>query len=108
MDVFFADEGMADVCASERKMRRAFGAMRAQRLALRLQQLRVAASLADMRLFTRRCHAMTGDLRGCVAVDLDGPYRLLFRPISANGSAVSLADWSAITAVVVERVVDYH
>ncbi len=108
VDVFFGDEWLADVCESEREMRRAFGLVRAKRLGVRLQQLRVAETLADIRLITTRCHELTGDLRGYLALDLDGPYRLLFRPLDGSRLPVQAQDWSVIRAVLIERIEDYH
>jgi len=108
VDIFFSDESLADVCGPEREMRRAFGPLRARRLGVRLQQLRVAETLADIRLVTTRCHELTGDLHGYLALDLDGPYRLLFRPLDGAGQPVRAQDWSAIRAVSVERIEDYH
>lgn len=89
-------------------MRRAFGLVRAKRLGVRLQQLRVAETLADIRLVTTRCHELTGDLRGHLALDLDGPYRLLFHPLDDSGQPVRAQDWSIIRAVLIERIENYH
>jgi toxin HigB-1 len=108
VDVFFGDEWLADVCGSEREMRRAFGLVRAKRLGVRLQQLRVAETLADIRLVTTRCHELTGDLRGYIALDLDGPYRLLFRPLDGFGQPVRAQDWSVVWAVLIDRIENYH
>jgi len=108
VDVFFGDKWLADVCGSEREMRRAFGLVRAKRLGVRLQQLRVAETLADIRLITTRCHELTGDLRGYLALDLDGPYRLLFRALDGSGIPGRAQNLSLVRAVLVERIEDYH
>lgn len=108
MDLFFVDERLADVCASEREMKRMFGPLRARRLGVRLQQLRVAETLADLRLVTNRCHKLTRDLRGYLALDLDGPYRLLFRALDAEGRPTCPDDWSNVRAVLIDRIENYH
>lgn len=63
-----------------------------------------------MRALPGRCHALTGDLRGQFALDLDGPYRLIFEPahdplpVDGNGAL----DWSRVTAIRILRIGDYH
>lgn len=86
-----------------------YGPERAKKLEMRLAQLRLADRLADLRSMPGRCHPLTGDLAGLLSLDLDGPYRLLFRPAGANsgrpgGTGV---DWSA-DAVVVVGIADTH
>ena len=62
-----------------------------------------------MRSLPGRCHELTGDLAGCLSLDLDHPYRLLIRPAeqTAPGPGGGL-DWSAVESVVVIDIVDYH
>lgn len=108
MEVFFASHRLAETCASAKKLHREFGAIRAKRIMVRLQQLRVADTLADLREVTSRVHELTGDLEGLIALDLDGPFRLLVEPtewITTKGGGL---DWEAVKAVVVRQIVDYH
>lgn len=106
MDVFFADRRFAEKCASRKTLRRWLGTERAKRLEVRLQQLRQAEDLAAMRQVTTRIHALTGDRAGLVALDLDGPYRLLIEPIPPEG--VETWSWADVRQVLVHEVVDYH
>lgn len=108
MEVFYADRKLAAVCASMAKMTRTFGTVRARRVAMRLQQLRVAETLAELRLATGRCHELTKERKNCLALDLDGPYRLVFEPVEWAADIRGNLDWSAVRAVVVLEVVDYH
>jgi toxin HigB-1 len=108
VDVYFVDRQLAEVCASERAMRRKFGVVRAKRLAARLQQLRVADNLQDLTTVTTRCHELKGDLAGVLALDLDGPYRLLFEPVNWDVDDQNQLDWLAVKAVAITGVVDYH
>lgn len=89
-------------------MTRTFGQVRARRIAVRLQQLRVAETLAEIRLVTSRCHELTADRSGQLALDLDGPYRLLFEPVEWVVDGHGKLDWTAVRAVVVLEIVDYH
>lgn len=108
MDVYYLGHKLADVCASERRMIRAYGPIRAKRLGARLQQLRVAETLQDLTLVTNRCHELKGDRAGTLALDLDGPYRLLFEPVSWITDGQGRLDWSAVKAVVITEIIDYH
>ncbi|MFK0194235.1 hypothetical protein [Kitasatospora sp. NPDC090308] len=109
MRVDFADARLRDTCASDKAMVRAFGAVRARRLQLRLQHLRVAETLAELRDLGGRPHELTGDFKGSIAVSLDGPYRLVMRPLDANGDVIEPPiDWGSVKAVVIDGVVDYH
>jgi proteic killer suppression protein len=108
VEVLFQNRRLADTCASDIKMQGAFGKVRAKRIQLRLAQLRAAETLEDMRILAGRCHLLTGDRKGCLAVDLDGPYRLIFKPaewIEKNSGGL---DWLAVQSVVVLEITDYH
>ncbi len=105
MEVAFASERLRDLVASERALVRAYGKACARRIGQRLQQLRVAETLADLRLMSGRCHELTGDRAGCLALDLVHPLRLVFEPAARLPGAM---DWSLITSVIVIEIVDYH
>jgi proteic killer suppression protein len=109
MEVLYANTRLATTMSREKDMVRAYGAVRARRIQLRLQQLRVAETLAEARQLTGRVHELTGDLRGVVAMDLDGPYRLLLRPVDERGEIMPPpVDWDAARCVVIDGVRDYH
>ena len=108
MEVGYASQRLANTCASSKKLIREFGQVRAKRIMVRLQQLRVADTLADLRLVTTRVHELTGDLKGSIALDLDGPFRLLFEPVDWITNEQGGLDWSAVDSVVVTQVIDYH
>ncbi|MCQ8195471.1 type II toxin-antitoxin system RelE/ParE family toxin [Streptomyces rugosispiralis] len=109
MRVHFANARLRDTCASDKAMVREYGAVRARRLQLRLQHLRVAETLAELRVLGGRPHELTGDRKGAIAVCLDGPYRLVMRPLDAEGNVIEPPiDWASVHAVVIDGVVDYH
>lgn len=109
MEVSFDDADLAKTCGNEREMLRKYGAVRAKKLQLRLKTLRSAETLEDMRNLPGRCHELVGDRAGELSLDLDHPYRLLFRPaddvLPRPGGGL---DWSAVRAVVVLGIVDTH
>jgi proteic killer suppression protein len=108
VEVLIADRKLADVCASDRQMRASYGVVRAKRVQLRLTQLRVAETLEDVRTMAGRCHELTGDLRGHLALDLDGAYRLIFKPTEWIEKPSGGLDWQAVRSVVVTEITDYH
>jgi proteic killer suppression protein len=109
MEVLFSDRKLRVICASDRQMRAAFGQIRARKIQQRLVQLRAAETLEDLRLLAPgRCHQLTGDLHGHLALHLDGPYRLIFKPAMWVETSSGGLDWQAVQTVVVTEIVDYH
>ena len=109
MGVAFDDRALGEMCESEKELRKRCGTVRAKKIQTRIQQLRAAATLEDMRSLPGHCHELTADRAGQLAVDLDQPYRLLFRPRDETdpGPGGGL-DWTRVTAVVVTSIEDYH
>jgi toxin HigB-1 len=108
VEILFSNSRLRDICASEREMQRKFGSVRARKVAQRLQQLRVAETLEDVRIMAGHCHLLTGDRKGHLALDLEGPYRLIFQPSVWTQDNRGGLDWSAVQSVVVLEIVDYH
>lgn len=92
------------------EVRKVHGDVMANRISLRLQQMKAARSLDDLRNLPGRWHELTGDLKDSLACDLVGPQRLIFRPTveppprRVDGSL----DWSAVESVTVSDIGDYH
>lgn len=111
MDISFATSKLAKECNDQALLVRRQGPRRAKLIRRRLDQLRFAVTLAEVRTLPQtRCHELTGDLAGKLAVDLDDPYRLLFEPSNdpipqkPDGGL----DWAHVTAVRILGVEDYH
>ncbi len=94
-------------------MIKAYGHRRAELLKVIMTQLRAAPNLgvfAPPYSPPRRCHALKGNKKGQLSVDLDHPYRLLFKPINdpiptrPDGGL----DWSNVTAIAIKGVEDTH
>jgi proteic killer suppression protein len=90
---------------------RTYGSRRAGLIRRRLDELRAASSLQDIRYLPQaRCHELKGSKEGELSVDLDHPYRLLFRP--ANEPIPQKADggldWANVTAIEIIGVEDTH
>ena len=93
-----------------KRLVRAHNNQRAKLIRRRLDDLRAALSLEVMRNWPGRCHELKGDRTGQLSLDLDGPYRLLFRPAhepppeKPDGGL----DWKQVAAVIIVGVVDTH
>lgn len=110
MDIVFADSEEAVNWNDSRRVLRRHNAQRAKLIRRRLDDLRAAPSLQVMRTLPGRCHELKGERAGQLSVDLDGPYRLIFKP-AHNPAPMKLdggLDWEQVTAIVLLGVVDTH
>ncbi|MDP2370673.1 hypothetical protein [Rhodoferax sp.] len=106
----FATTKLRKVLSDEREMERRYGQL-AKPLKSRLSVLRRARNLADVPTVPpERCHQLSQERDEQFAVDLRHPHRLVFVvdndpvPRKADGGI----DLSAVTAIRVVDVVDYH
>ena len=113
MDLRFAASKLEKECNDHRLLQRRHGIRRAQLLANRLAVLASAVSLSDLWPPYRgpmRCHELTGDRAGQLSIDLDQPYRLVFKPdhdplpIRPEGGL----DWSRVTRLLILEIADTH
>ena len=92
-------------------MRAKLGLRNAASLKQRIAELKAAETLEDMRsLPAARCHELSQNRDGQLAVNLIHPKRLIFEPDDnpvlkkPNGGL----DWENVTRITVLEVVDYH
>ncbi len=111
MEVGFATKSMQKRCSEEKAMQEQWGRKTTLKLKQRLMELRAATTLQDIRRTPpARCHELKGNRKGQLSVDLNHPYRLIFKPDHSplprrkDGGL----DWDSITKVVVIEVVDTH
>ncbi len=83
----------------------------AEKLKARLEDLHAAPSLEEIgHLPPARCHELTGNRSGQLAICLHGPHRLIFVPAhdpipkKDDGGL----DWSQVTTVNIISIEDYH
>ena len=111
MEVFFRHRKLQKQCNSENDMLRVFGKQRAEKLKIRLAQLRSVANVAQIPTTPPpRRHELSGNRQGQISVDLDHPYRLVFIP--ANDPVPTKPDGgldlTQVTAVEILEIVDPH
>lgn len=111
MEIVFQSAKLEKECNDYRLLVRRHGQERAKRLRRRLDDIRAAETLEDLRkLPQNRCHELKGNRAGQLSVDLDHPYRLIFVPVNdpmmykPDGGL----DWTKVTAVVIIGVEDTH
>jgi plasmid maintenance system killer protein len=110
LDITFASAKLQKTCNNERKLVKQYGIDRARRLRRRLDDLRAAETLEDMRYIPGRCHELKGDRAGQLSLDLDHPYRLIFSPAHDPVPCKSDGglDWTHVSAVIILGVEDTH
>ncbi len=89
------------------------GPRRAKKLMVVMASLRAAPNLgvlAPPYSPPNRCHELTGKLKGVLSVDLDHPYRLLFKPVNDPMPMKDEGglDWSKVTEIEIQGVKDTH
>ena len=111
MNITFINTKLQKCCNSATEIKKHFGHEAAKALMRRLDDLRAAASLEEMRSLTGNCHQLKGDRQGQIAISLRGQNRLVFipnhnpLPVCADGSL----DWSKVTSIqIIEVNINYH
>lgn len=110
MDLSFANRKLQKECESTSALTRAHGMAAARKLMARLADLTAAASLEEMRQLPGRCHELSGDRKGQLAIDLTGGKRLVFEP-AANPPPQKEdggLDWEGVDAIRIIEIIDYH
>jgi plasmid maintenance system killer protein len=93
-----------------REMLKSFGQL-AIKIKMRLKNLKDADNLAVMRTIpAARCHELTGDRKGELAVDVSGNYRMIFEP---NHEPIQQKvdgglNWELVNKIQINEIEDYH
>jgi proteic killer suppression protein len=110
LNIVFISKKLENESNDSRLLTRRHGSDRAARIRRRLDDLRAAATLEDMRDLPGRCHELKGTRSGQLSLDLDHPYRLVFEP--ADSPVPTKPDgglcWPDIRSIRIIGVVDTH
>ena len=111
MDILFKTNKFEKQCNNQVLLVRTYGPQYAKLIRRRLDELLAANFLEEIRYLPQaRCHELKGNHAGKLSVDLEHPYRLLFR--SANKPTPQKGDggldWAGVTAVEIIGVEDTH
>lgn len=111
LEVCFTTKKLQKVCNSDKDLVRRHGPRRAKLIRECLDDLAAIDRLLDIKKIPHhRCHELAGNRKGDFSMDLDHPYRLIFRPShdpipeKEDGGI----DWSRVSAIVVAGVENTH
>lgn len=110
MDIVYKNDKLKEECNNQRILEKKHGQKRAKRIRRRLDDLRAADVLENMRDLPGRCHELLYNRSGQLSLDLDHPYRLIFEPADEpiptklDGGI----DWIKVVAVRILGVEDTH
>ena len=110
MELSYKTRKLEKQLTDPKEMAKAFGQL-ARKVNQRVKELADADTLAIMRtLPAARCHELTGNRKGELAVDISGNYRLIFEP---NHSPIPQKedgglDWDEVTKIQINQITDYH
>jgi toxin HigB-1 len=111
MDIQFNTQKLAKACNTQRTREREWGERCAKILGQRLDDLRAAVTLDDMRGVPGGCEEYRHRKDHIFTMDLDGGRRLFFMPgnerlpLLPDGKSV---DWTKVTAILITDVRDPH
>ncbi len=110
MLILFAQRRLEKECNNHSLLVKRYGSLQAKKIQERLADLRAVGVLEVMRTLPGRCHELTGNFKGFLAVDLVQPTRLIFEaannpvPTKPDGGL----DWSKVTEIRIINIEDYH
>ena len=111
MEILFDRNKLKKEFNNEGLLIRSHGALRSRKVQRRLAQLSAAEKLEDLRNTPGRCHELKGDRGGQLSLDLDHPYRLIFKPAD-NPPAIKEddggIDWKRVMKITILGVEDTH
>jgi len=110
MEITFRDKKLGKLVNDDRKLDREMGKLRADKIRLRLNQLRDANTLEDVRHLAGNYHELLHNRKGQWGCDLDQPFRLIFtpheEPIPTNLHGQYI--WLEIKGIEVIEIINYH
>lgn len=110
MNLTFSEKTLKKVANNDRKLDYEFGTLRGRLIKLRLDAMRAADNLEELRHVPGNFHELTGNRKGQWACSLDQPYRLIFEPhedpIPTDDDGKYI--WLDIKGVDVTEIVNYH
>lgn len=110
MNLTFSNKKLLKSANDDSHAKKQLGPKRAQLFKQRLDDLRAAQTLEDVRHLSGRYHELKENRKGQWACDLDHPYRLIFtpheHPIPTNKDGQYL--WIDIKGIEIIEIRDYH
>lgn len=110
MEILFDDKRLNKIVNDMKSLRKAYGQINAKLIRRRLDDLRAAKTLEDVKHLPGKYHELGENRKGQFGVHIEEPYRLIFAPnqnplpVKENGALC----WSSITCIRVIEITDYH
>ena len=110
MEITYKSRKLEKQLTDPREMLKSFGQL-AVKIKMRLKNLKDVDNLAVMRTIpAARCHELTGDRKGELAVDVSGNYRMIFEP---NHEPIPQKvhgglNWELVNKIQINEIEDYH
>jgi len=109
VEISFKTKKLEKQCNEDKEMLKIHGPERARKLKIRLDDLRASPNLQSMKYLPGRSHELKGNRAGELAIDLDHPYRLIFKPVGEHiYKKDGGLDWNLVTSIIVISIEDYH
>lgn len=99
MDIKFANKQIEKICSTRSAAVKEIGSTRAKNLFMRLNQIKTANAVEELKLLPGKFHELHGDRIGQWACNLDANWRLVFTPRT---------DKYATVIAEIEGIIDYH
>lgn len=110
MDILFGNNKLEKYANNDREGNKKLGVIRFKIYKRRLDQIRAAKNLEDLRYVPGKFHELKENRKGEWACDLDQPYRLIFtpqeNPIPTDNDGKFI--WVEIEGVEIIEIQDYH
>lgn len=108
MDIEFKSNRIMKLCTKRKKARKKLGADIARSLIQRLYDLQAFDSLKEVPTTPPfRRHKLYGNYEGFFAVNIKGPYRIVFKPIIDDNTSEDKS-LSEVKKIKIWEVTDYH
>jgi proteic killer suppression protein len=107
MEITFQNTKFEKLFNSFPSLQRTYGKVGAAIIRRRLDDLRAATVLEDVRRLPGKYHELTGTRAGQIAVHVQEPYRMIFEPC-ATEHGIGPLNWSKIDSIKIVEIVNYH
>jgi plasmid maintenance system killer protein len=110
LEILFSSDRLRKLFNSQKDLQKQYGDAGSKRIRQRLDDLRAAATLEEMRPLPGSCKELTGDRAGQLSMKLHGGFRLIFEPANepVPAKADGGLDWTKVTAIRILEAKDYH
>lgn len=110
MEISFVEPRLKQACETATERQRKWGQPAAKNLKTRLDDLRAAHCMDDMRHLPGRWEELTGDRLGYFSCRLDKALRMIVRPTRQPPPTKQDGgqDWQHIDQITITEVVNYH